>query len=52
MSEKVFDKVVIDNKFDVSDDFIKEVMSYAIPHAVEALESYWRFSLQIGRAHV
>jgi len=44
MSEKIFDKVVIDNKFDVSDDFMKEVMSYAIPHAVDALESYWRSS--------
>jgi len=44
MSNKVFDKVDFDDKFDLGDGFLKEVMSYAIPHAVEDMDSYWRSS--------
>jgi hypothetical protein len=42
VSDKVFEKVSFGGTFKVRDEFIKTVMSYAIPHAVSDLGSYWR----------
>jgi len=42
MSNKVFKQVTFDSKFDVNDDFITTVMNYAIPNAINDIDSYWK----------
>ena len=42
MSNKIFEKVAFDDSFKTNDDFVKVVMGYAIPHAVDDMGSYWR----------
>jgi hypothetical protein len=42
MSEKIFAKVEFDNEFDINDEFVTFVMNYAIPLAINDLNSYWR----------
>ena len=42
MSNKVFKQVTFDSKFDVDDDFITIVMNYAIPNAINDIDSYWK----------
>ena len=42
MSKKVFKQVTFDSKFDINDDFITIVMNYAIPNAINDIDSYWK----------
>jgi len=39
---KVFEKVEFNDTFEVGNDFISVIMSYAIPKAVQDIDSYWR----------
>jgi len=41
-NDKIFNKVKFENTFKIGDDFISMLMSYAIPKAVQDLDSYWR----------
>lgn len=42
MSERVFDRIEISSEFEISDDFVKNLLEYAIPQAVTDMSSYWR----------